>query len=87
MFAYVRYIDDGLKEIVPATFIKDFQKPFDLTPTYWIRWEEEYFKGQVLILKGNVSCYESSTRRLVSVFLLLLLVSTHLLSKFKRLVL
>lgn len=51
MFAYIKYIEDGCKEIVPISDIKDFDS--DLTKTYWVRWQDKYFKGQILFLKGE----------------------------------
>lgn len=36
MFAYVRYIDDGCKDMVPATDIKDFDNR-DTSKIYWVR--------------------------------------------------
>lgn len=54
MFAYVKYIEDGCKEIVPISYIKDFDlNVSDLTKTYWVRWQEKFFKGQILFLKGE----------------------------------
>ncbi|XP_051948578.1 uncharacterized protein LOC127619662 [Xyrauchen texanus] len=54
MFAYVKYIEDGCKEIVPISYIKDFDlNVSDLTKTYWVRWQEKFFKGQILFLKES----------------------------------
>ncbi|RXN30663.1 Retrotransposable element Tf2 type 1 [Labeo rohita] len=54
MFAYVKYIEDGCKEIVPISYIKDFDHTVsDLTKTYWLRWQEKFFKGQILLLKES----------------------------------
>lgn len=54
MFAYVKYIEDGCKEIVPISYVKDFDLNVrDLTKTYWVRWQENFFKGQILLLKGR----------------------------------
>jgi len=56
MFAYVKYLDDGCKEIVPATDIKDFDKNVgnDQKKIYWVRWQDEFFKAQILLLKGKL---------------------------------
>ncbi|XP_045929427.1 BEN domain-containing protein 5-like isoform X3 [Micropterus dolomieu] len=52
MFAYVRYIEDGCKDIVPISYIKDFDSNCDNSnKIYWVRWQEDYFKGQILFLK------------------------------------
>ncbi|XP_067312117.1 BEN domain-containing protein 5-like [Pseudorasbora parva] len=54
MFAYVKYIEDGGKEIVPISYIKDFDSNVsDLSKTYWVRWQEKFFKGQILFLKES----------------------------------
>ncbi len=54
MFAYVKYIEEGCKEIVPISYIKDFDhNASELTKTYWVRWQEKFFKGQILLLKGE----------------------------------
>ncbi|XP_054603132.2 BEN domain-containing protein 5-like [Nothobranchius furzeri] len=53
MFAYVRYIDDGCKEIVPTTFIKDFDSQKDTSKIYWVRWQDSFFKAQILMLKDT----------------------------------
>ena len=57
MFAYVKYIDDGCKEIVPSSNIKDFDSNagrYDIKKIYWVRWQEEFFKAQILLLKGKL---------------------------------
>ncbi|XP_045929426.1 uncharacterized protein LOC123985693 isoform X2 [Micropterus dolomieu] len=54
MFAYVRYIEDGCKDIVPISYIKDFDSNCDNSnKIYWVRWQEDYFKGQILFLKES----------------------------------
>ncbi|KAK9519947.1 hypothetical protein VZT92_022638 [Zoarces viviparus] len=56
MFAYVKYIDDGCKEIVPSSDIKDFDGNvghYDIKKIYWVRWQEEFFKAQILLLKES----------------------------------
>ena len=52
MFAYVKYTD-GYKTVVPISHIKNFDpKTYQTDILYSILWEEDYFKGQVLLLKG-----------------------------------
>ncbi|XP_073717018.1 uncharacterized protein [Misgurnus anguillicaudatus] len=60
MFAYVKYIEDGCKEIVPISDIKDFDS--DLTKTYWVRWQDKYFKGQILFIKESREEIEEQLR-------------------------
>lgn len=51
MFAYVRYIDDNCKDIIPTTYQKDFDyNTYDKSKTYWVRWENAFFKGQIVRL-------------------------------------
>lgn len=69
MFAYVKYIDDGCKEIVPSSNIKDFDSNlYDIKKIYWVRWQEEFFKAQILLLKGKLysSCISLNTPTLNS---------------------
>lgn len=54
MFAYVRYIDDRCKEIVPTSYSKDFDSKYlDINKIYWVRWKKDFVKGQILFLKGD----------------------------------
>ncbi|KAL7403889.1 hypothetical protein ABVT39_006465 [Epinephelus coioides] len=53
MFAYVKYVDDGCKEIVPTSYIKDFDSGCDPLKIYWVRWQDDFFKGQILLLKES----------------------------------
>lgn len=57
MYAYVKYIDDGCKEIVHINAIKEFQPSSvtDFQPglVYQVRWRQDFFKAQILLLKGR----------------------------------
>lgn len=53
MFAYVRYIT--YKEIVPTTY-----RCKDTSKIYLVRWQEDFFKGQILLLKGKLQYLEVS---------------------------
>lgn len=53
MFAYVKYIDDGCKEIVPSSDIKNFDS-CNVKKVYWVRWQGSFFKAQILILKRKL---------------------------------
>ena len=53
MFAYVKYLDDNCKAIVPTSDIKDFDSSNDIAKVYWVRWQEDFYKGQILLLRGE----------------------------------
>ncbi len=56
MFAYVKYVDNGCKEIVPTTDIKDFDiKLVSSDKFYWVRWKEAFYKAQIIFIKGELS--------------------------------
>lgn len=48
MFAFVRYIEDDVRAVVPASFIRDFSpettKDFDRKKIYQIYWTESQHK-------------------------------------------
>ncbi|CAM4558656.1 unnamed protein product [Leuciscus chuanchicus] len=54
MFAYVHYLDDGVKDVVNVKDIKHFD-PKNTTDfsshTYWILQKGRFIKGQILLLK------------------------------------
>ncbi|XP_076842987.1 BEN domain-containing protein 5-like [Brachyhypopomus gauderio] len=57
MFAYVQYIDDGVKNIVHIKDIKNFDpkntEDYSAVHAYWILWKGELFAGQILMLKDT----------------------------------
>lgn len=56
MFAYVHYLDDGVKDVVNVKDIKHFD-PKNTTDfsshTYWILQKGRFIKGQILLMKGR----------------------------------
>ncbi|XP_049457196.1 BEN domain-containing protein 5 [Epinephelus fuscoguttatus] len=59
MYAYVKYVDDGCKEIVPTTDIKDFDmKLFSSDKIYWVRWKEAFYKAQIIFIKETREAVE-----------------------------
>lgn len=63
MFAYVRYVDDNIRQIVPLDHIKGFcpkdVKDFETKKKYNILWKKsaedqgQYYKAQILKLAGR----------------------------------
>ncbi|KAI2645514.1 BEN domain-containing protein 5 [Labeo rohita] len=57
MFAYVYYLDDGVKDSVNVRDIKHFDPKnttdFSSTQTYWILRKGRFTTGQILFMKGN----------------------------------
>ncbi len=48
-------MDDGCKEIVPTTDIKDFSiKLVSDDKIYWVRWKEAFYKAQIIFIKGEL---------------------------------
>lgn len=64
MFAYVRYIDDNIRQIVPLDYIKGFcpqdVNDFEIKKKYHILWKKspedqgQYYKAQILKLAGRL---------------------------------
>lgn len=64
MFAYVRFIDDNIRQILPLDHIKDFcpqdVKDFEIKKKYHILWKKspedqgQYYKAQILKLAGRI---------------------------------
>ncbi|XP_071335008.1 uncharacterized protein [Trachinotus anak] len=56
MYAYVHFVDDGLKDTVSTKDIKGLNMA-DFNPhgLYWIRWKDthEFFKGQILVVRES----------------------------------
>ncbi|XP_048055574.1 BEN domain-containing protein 5-like isoform X2 [Megalobrama amblycephala] len=74
MFAYVRYIDDNIRQIVPLDYIKDFcpqdVNDFEIKKKYHILWKKspedqgQYYKAQILKLAESE---EELTRERISI--------------------
>lgn len=64
MFAYVRYIDDNIRQIVPLDYIKGFSpqdvNDFEIRKKYDVLWKKspedqgQYYKAQILKLAGRL---------------------------------
>lgn len=56
MFAYVKYVSDGCKEIVPTMDIKDLDiNLVSSDKIYWVRWKEAFYKAQIIFIKSELA--------------------------------